>query len=490
MEERLEGVDKELNKVLKTWDAAGFAVAIVEKDRIVYAKGFGYRDYENKLPVTPQTLFAIGSCSKSFTTSLLGILQADGKVKLTDSPRDYIPELKFSTNELNNLVTIKDMMSHRTGLPRHDLSWYWFSTNSKDSLIRRIQYQEPFAEVREKWYYNNFMYLAQGVISERITGMTWEENIREMLFTPLQMKSSNLSIDALEQSDQPAIGYQVSDGDIEKMDYYHIAAMSPAGSINSSVAEMSNWVITWVNGGKFKGKQIIPADFVKEAISSQMVVNSGIPDKEFPDLHLSNYGYGWFLSSYKGHYRVEHGGNINGFSASTSFYPTDSIGIIVLANQNGSTVPAVVRNIISDRILNVEKTNWDKLLKQRRDEAIKKQKKAKKEEVENTNTGLPSHGIASYSGDYYHPGYGNIRIEETGGDLFAKLPLYTYLLHHVRFDVFELYEMKDGETPDTSEDGLMTFNFQSNTEGNIGGLEVKIEVAIDPITFSRTVQED
>ena len=490
IEERLEGVDKELTKVLKTWDAAGFAVAVVEKNKIVYAKGFGFRDYENKLPVTPQTLFAIGSCSKSFTTSLLGILREEGKLKLTDSPRDYIPELKFNTNELNNLVTIKDMMSHRTGLPRHDLSWYWFSTYSKDSLIKRIQYQPPFAEVREKWYYNNFMYLAQGVIAERITGKTWEENVREKLFVPLQMSTSNLSIDELEKSNEPAIGYRVSDGKIEKMDYYHIAGMAPAGSINSSVSEMGNWVITWINGGKFQGKQIVPKDFVKEAMSSQMVVNSGIPDKEFPELHLSNYGYGWFLSSYKGHFRVEHGGNINGFSASTSFYPTDSVGIIVLANQNGSSVPGVVRNIISDRILKAEKTNWDKLLKKRREEAIKKQKRAKKDEEENTNTGLPSHGIANYSGDYFHPGYGNIKVVEKAGDLFAELPQYNYLLHHVRFDVFELYEVKDGEDPDTSEDGIMTFNFQTNTKGEISGLDVKIEVAIDPITFNRIVPKD
>jgi len=499
IEVRLEGVEKELNKVLKTWDAAGFAVAVIEKNRVVYAKGFGYRDYENKLPVTTNTLFAIGSCSKSFTTSLLGILRDEGKLKFTDSPRDYIPELKFYTNEMNNLVTIKDMMSHRTGLPRHDPSWYWFSTYSKDSLIQRIQYQPPFAEVREKWYYNNFMFLAQGVITERITGNTWEDNIRSHFFAPLQMKTSNLSIDELEKSSEPAIGYRVSDGKIKKMNYYHIAAMAPAGSINSSVTEMANWVIAWVNGGKFQEKQIIPKDFVKEAISSQMVVNSGIPDKEFPELHFSNYGYGWFLSSYKGHFRVEHGGNINGFSASTSFYPTDSVGIVVLANQNGSTIPSVVRNIISDRILDVDKTKWDKILKRRREEAEKKQKEASdKEEKENKNlnTGLPSHGIGSYAGEYFHPGYGKFQISEDDGDLYAEFPLYKYLLKHLRFDVFELYEVKDekdGEEKkevDTSGDAVTTFNFNTDIEGYISGLNVKIEPSIDPITFTRVKEKD
>jgi len=490
IEARLDGVDKELNKILKTYNTAGFAVAVVEKNRLVYAKGFGYKDYENKKPVTPNTLFAIGSCSKSFTTSLLGILREENKLMFTDSPRDYIPELKFSTNELNNLVTIKDMMSHRTGLPRHDYSWYLFTTQSKDSLISRIQYQKPFAEVREKWYFNNFMFLAQGVITEKITGKSWETNIEEQLFSPLQMHTSNTSIDELEKSTDASFGYQDDDGDIKKMDYYHIAAMAPAGSINSSVSEMGNWVISWINGGRFNGQQVIPSDFIKEAMSSQMVVNSGLPREDLTGFHMYNYGYGWFLSSYKGHYRVEHGGNINGFSASTSFYPTDSVGIIVLVNQNGSQVPGVVRNLISDRILDVEKTNWDKLLKRRREDAIKKQKKLKKEEEENTKTGLPSHGIVNYSGDYFHPGYGKIMIVEKEGDLFAEFPLYTYLLHHVRFDVFELYEVKDGETADTSEDGLMSFNFQTNTEGDISGLDVKIEPAIDPVTFNRIDLKD
>src|SRR5436190_22024688 len=136
--------------------------------------------------------------------------------------------------------------------------------------------------------------------------------------------------------------------------------MNPAGSINSSVTEMANWVITWINGGKYKGKEILPSPYVQDAISSQMVISGGVPDKENPVIHFSNYGLAWFLASYRGHYRVEHGGNIDGFSASTCFFPSDSIGIIVLTNQNGSIVPGIVRNTIADRLFGLNKIDWNK----------------------------------------------------------------------------------------------------------------------------------
>ena len=168
-DDRLKGLDGELEKILKSLDETGFAVAIVEKDKVLYSKGFGYRDYENKIKVDANTLFAIGSCTKAFTSSILGLLNKEGKLDFEDSPIDYVKELRFYNAQMNDMITIRDLMSHRTGIPRHDFSWYFFPTFSKDSLITRIQYHEPFTSVRNKYYYNNFMFLLQGVIGERIT---------------------------------------------------------------------------------------------------------------------------------------------------------------------------------------------------------------------------------------------------------------------------------------------------------------------------------
>lgn len=490
LKKRLKGVDKELNEVLETWKAAGFAVAVVEKNKIIYARGFGYRDYENKIPVTPNTLFAIGSCTKAFTTSLLGILQSENKMSFDESPGKYIPEFEFYNQEMNNSITIKDMMCHRTGLPRHDYSWYVFPGNSKDSLLQRVAFQEPFTGVREKWYYNNFMFLAQGVITEKISGKSWEENVRENLFKPLGMVRSNLSIDELEKSEDVAFGYELrKDSTIQKMDYYRIAGMSPAGSINSSVNEMSNWLISWINGGKFNDNEIIPATFVNQAMSSQMVVTGALPGKENPDLHLSNYGYGWGISSYKGHYRVGHGGNIDGFSASTCFFPGDSIGIVVLANQNGSRVPSVVRNIIADRVLNVSVTDWNKDLKKQYDKAIKDQKEAKSASVSNKKSGTKtSHILEEFTGTYSHPGYGSFDLKVERDSLFAQFPIMKMWLRHYHYDIFEPFEVKKSGI-DTTKASELKINFSTNDAGEISSLKVKFEPALDPIDFKRTPNE-
>lgn len=485
-DDRLKGLDQELEEVLKTWNAAGFAVAVVEKDQVIYTKGVGYRDYENKKPVTPNTLFAIGSCSKAFTSSLLGLLQKEDKLSLTDSPTKYIPELKFKEPVMNNMIQIKDLMCHRTGLPRHDYAWYLFTTDSRDTLIERIQYQEPFTGVREQWYYNNFMFLAQGVIAERITGKSWEENIESMLFEPLAMKRSNAVIDGLRNGDDVSFGYEYDEDDgIQKMDYYDIAAMGPAGSINSSVNEMANWVIAWINGGKFKGKEVLPESYVREAMSSQMVINGNLPNPERPGLHMANYGYGWFLSSYKGHYRVEHGGNIDGFSANTSFFPSDSIGIVVLVNQNGSSVTAVARNIIADRMLGVEKTDWNKDLREEVDEAQANQKKATESQVADQKKGTkPSHIIEDYAGLYSNPGYGKFTISVKGDSLFAEFPLMKFWLSHYHYDVFEVYEVEE-DGIDNSEPSQLRVNFSTNNAGEIIGLNIQLEPSVDPIEFTR-----
>ena len=167
---RLTGLDTAFARVLKNFKTAGFAVAVIEKDKVIYSKGFGYSNIVSKTPVTPNTLFAIGSCTKAFTAGLLGILNKDGKVDFDKPVRTYLPNVQFYSADLTNTITLRDMMSHRTGLPRHDYSWYFFNTNNRDSLVQRIQYLEPSAPLRQNWQYNNFMFMLQGAVTEKLTG--------------------------------------------------------------------------------------------------------------------------------------------------------------------------------------------------------------------------------------------------------------------------------------------------------------------------------
>lgn len=481
---RLVGLDAKLQAVLTDWKAAGFAVAVVEKNKVIYAKGFGYCDYEKKTPVTPNTLFAIGSCSKAFTCSILGLLNQESKLSFDASPREYLPGLTFFNEEMNSQIRVRDLMCHRTGLPRHDYSWYLFNTDSRDSLLQRVRYQEPTFGVRQRWQYNNFMFMAQGMIAEKITGKSWEQNVREKLLQPLGMTRSNLSIEELEKSTDAAKGYSLkNEKDIVVSDYYHIKAMAPAGSINSSVNEMANWVITWINGGKFNGKEILPATYVTEAISSQMVIGAALPSKEHPDVQFANYGFGWFMASYKGHYRVEHGGNIDGFSASTSFFPSDSVGIVVLVNQNGSRVPSIVRNTVADHLLGVSRTDWSKELK----EADAKNKKAEEAKVkDNRKKGTrPSHLLEELQGKYTHPGYGNFVVKVSHDSLFATLPKGRFWLRHRHYNVFVPYEVtKHGI--DTTQTADVFFNFFAGESGEIQSALVSgMEAGLKPLEFTR-----
>lgn len=477
---RLKGLDSLLNQVLKDQNAAGFSVAVVEGNQVIYNKGFGYRDIEQKKPVTPNTLFAIGSSSKAFTAALLGILQKEGKLSLDGNAVSYLPQLRFFNDNMNNQITVRDLMTHRTGLSRYDLSWYIFNTSNRDSLINRVRYMEPNAGIREKWQYNNFMFLAQGMIAEKLTGKTWEQNIRERFFIPIEMKRSNTSIAEMQNDPDASFPYQQDGNRIKKMDYYDINGMGPAGSINSSSTDMANWLKLWIGKGNYKGKEILPADYVNEAASSQMVIHGGLPGP-YPDIYLANYGLGWIISSYRGHYMVEHGGNIDGFSASVAFFPTDRLGIVVLTNQNTSKIPTIIVNSIADQAFKLSAVNWNG----KASEANKKTQEAanavkKEHHLKQVRNTMPSHALKDYIGIYENPGYGQIDVSLKNDSLFAKAGKYKVWLKHYHYDAFEWIN-KD-EVADTTESSLK-FNFLSDLDGKISSLSASIEPGVKPPVF-------
>jgi CubicO group peptidase (beta-lactamase class C family) len=482
-DKRLNGIDTFVNRVLKDNHAAGCAIAIVDHNKVILTRGFGYKDFGQKSPVSENTLFAIGSCSKAFTASLLGMLVKEGKLDLDKPVHDYLPELKFYNEYLTNHVTPRDMMCHRTGLPRHDYSWYG-SRTTRDSLLYRVRFLEPSAELRQKWQYNNFMFLAQGILAEKLYGKKWETLVKEKIFTPLGMNSSNFSVSDMQKETDFSYGYREHKDSVVKMDYMNIDPIGPAGSINSNARDMSKWLITWVNGGKFEGNEIIPASYVAEAISSQMAIGPAVPTKEVPDVSFANYGFAWTLINYRSHYRVEHGGNIDGFSASTCFFPLDSVGIVVLTNQNSSAVPAIIRNTIIDKLLGLPYRDWNKMQK----DAVEKNKQAAKlkqnaDSLNRKPNTKPSHGLVDYTGTYNNPGYGNMDVIVRHDTLFVhynSTAAKTYLEHY-HYDIFRVRSTDDDE-----DDGDATkIRFITNNKGEIGSLEAGMEPAVKDIVFTK-----
>jgi CubicO group peptidase (beta-lactamase class C family) len=484
----LASLDTAFARVLTDWKAAGFAVAVIEKNNVIYAAGFGHADYAQKRPVTPNTVFSIGSCTKAFTSSLMGLLQKDGKLTFDKSVATYLPGLVIGKPDISGQITLRDAMCHRTGFPRNDYSWVLNSPGTRDSLLQRMAHFPVSAPLRQRWQYNNWMFLLQGAVAEKLTGTRWEDNVKTRLFAPLGMKSSFFNTADVPKQPDYALGYGLRrDSLIYQLDPSDVDAIGPAGSIKSTVNDMAQWVRLWINGGKLNGREVLPATYVNEAISSQMVIGAGLPTKEIPDAHLSNYGFGWFLSSYKGHYRVEHGGNVAGFSASTCFFPTDSVGIVVLTNQNSSQIPTIVRNIIADRLLGKPYFDWngDRLKANRKAqrEAREAEKKALSNRKPNTR---PSHPMPDYAGLYTHEGYGTFVVDWQRDSLFVKTRSTTAWLAHYHYDIFRDFGTRYGI--DTTQRGATRYQFTTGLNGDIDGLLISgMETSYDePLRFVRT----
>ena len=478
-DKRLAGLDTFVLKVLKDWHAAGVSIAVVEKGKVVYTGGFGYRDFDKKLPVTENTLFGIGSCTKAFTASILGMLVKEGKVDLDKPVRNYLPELKFQNEYTNDHCTLRDMMCHRTGLPRHDLSWYG-SWGSRQEFLERIQYMEPTAELRAKWQYNNFMFMAQGMVVEKLTNKSWEENMKERIFKPLGMDNTNLSTIDMEKSPDHSLAFVSNDSSISTVPFRNIDAMGPAGSVNSCSKDMAKWLITWINDGKYNGKEIIPSPYRNDAITIQMAMGGGTPSAEMPDVHVSGYGLGWMMSSYRGHYRVEHGGGIDGFITTTGFFPSDSIGIFVVSNQGGVT--SSIRNFIADRMLKLSARNWNNYLL----DQTKKAKDAAKAVQKNDSIGHkfntpPSHDLKDYAGIYKNPGYGTIEIMLKDGKLVTQFNSINIRLDHYHYDQFNAVIL-DKALGDADP---IRMTFHTDVSGTISKMTVPFEGGVKDIEFSK-----
>lgn len=476
LDKKLKGFDPFVAKVMNDWKVPGMAVAIVYKDKVVYAKGYGYRDVENKLPATAETLFAIGSCTKAFTAATVCLLQEDDKIELDKPVRTYLPTLTLADEYVSANITPRDLLCHRSGLPRHDFMWYGSSFSRKQLFdgLRHLEFNKPF---RSTFQYQNLMFMTAGYLVEEMSGKTWEGFTRERILDPLAMKATNFSVAEMASANDRAIGYTENDEKVEVIPYRNIDAVGPAGSINSNVREMGNWITMLINGGKFGGKQVLSATTVREVQKPIITTPASIP-LQYTENSYGMYGLGWFINTYRGSTRVEHGGNIDGFSASVCFLPYDSIGVVVLTNMNGTASPAIIRNNILDRMLGLSPIDWNKRLLDEVKKAKDTNKNLKKDEdgtrVKDTS---PSHVLKDYTGSFSHPAYGTLTISIERDSLLADFHGLTSIFRHYHYDVFEGV----GKPYFTGQ----KINFLTNLAGEIDRLEVKIEPAVKDIVFSR-----
>src|SRR5881397_1848980 len=249
VEQKLAGFDAYMAQVLKDWNVPGIGVGIIVKDKLVFAKGYGYRDYGKKIPFTPTTTQPIASNTKLFTAVAAGLLVEDGKLDWDKPIRQFVPSIQFYNDDLNRTITIRDMLSHRTGITRHDLIWYKSNFTQKE-LFERLKYLEPTEAPRSVFLYNNMMYSGAGYAIELLSGKPWETFVRERILTPLGMTSTTFTIADMVKQREPGVPYteRRDNTEIYRIPYYSDAiGVAPAGAINSSIVDMSKWLIALMN---------------------------------------------------------------------------------------------------------------------------------------------------------------------------------------------------------------------------------------------------
>ncbi len=341
LQERLDLLREKLEAERQKLHIPGMAIAIVKDDEIIFAEGFGQSETENPKSVTPETLFAVGSTTKAFTSTVIGMLADDGVIQFDDPVTKHVPDFQLDVDTGDEEVTIRDLLCHRTGFTRMGILWAAGGA-TRPEVIQYAATAEPLKDFREDFQYNNVMYMVAGYAAGQATGSGWESLIAERIFAPLGMTSSNTSVEQSQQDERLALGY---DWDEDKQAFKHremrdLDLIGPAGSINSNVVDMAQWVRFQLARGEIDGKRLISEDQLAETWNQQIEIAPSI-----------GYGMGWMLRDWQGQQVVEHGGNIDGFSAQVTLLPEENLGYVLLANVTATPLQSASIGLVFDTLL-------------------------------------------------------------------------------------------------------------------------------------------
>lgn len=434
----LAGLDGYVSQALHDFKVPGLAIAIVKNDSIVLMKGYGTRTMEKNEPVNEHTIFAIGSSSKAFTATLIAMMVDTGKMQWDDPATKYLPGLQMYDPYVTRELTVRDLLTHRSGLARGDLVWY-AGGYDRDEVLRRVRFLHPSWSMRQRFGYQNIMYLAAGQAVARVAGKSWDELLRERILQPLGMTETISSTLPLATRSNVATPHAEANDTLHIVPWHNIDNIAPAGSINSNVSDMIKWVRFQLAGGQVNGKPLLKDSVLRETHLAQMVVPFAADARTFnPYTHLQSYGMGWFLQDYRGRELDQHGGNIDGMSAMVAVMPEEKIGVVILTNANASPVPTMVLYRALDALLGAPPRDWiaesKKLREKTRAEAKLAQQKQLVARVLNTT---PSLVLDKYAGVYVDSMYGDLNVKANNGKLSLTYGNFIdATLEHWHYDTF------------------------------------------------------
>ncbi len=475
----LNDLDAFITAVMTEWKVPGLAIAVIKDGQVVLSKGYGYRDVDQKLPVTPRTLFAIGSITKSFTVTALSILADEGKLDWDEPVLTYLSDFRLKDEVATLHMTARDLVTHRSGLPRHDGLWYGGEFGRRQ-LYDRLRHLEPSRDFRAVFQYQNLMFMTAGLLAGQLSGVSWESLVRARILDPLGMSRSNFSVSESPRSDDFAYPYTRVEEDVRQIGFRNIDEIGPAGSINSSVEEMIRYVQLHMDKGMYNGTRILSEANAEQMQTPQMVIPGAVT---YEELGHSSYGLGLIVTTYRGRKLVHHGGGIDGFISLLAFMPSEKLGMIVLTNLSGNNpVPTIVTRGVFDRTLGLEPVDWLGRIKDQQAKADEAEKAGEKQDVKVEGT-APSHALSDYVGQYEHAGYGLLSVELDGeAHLRAEYQDNASRLEHYHYDVFQVAE--DPLNPFSG--GKLLFLY--NLKGEIDRVAVPLEPAVEEIVFTRVAE--
>jgi CubicO group peptidase (beta-lactamase class C family) len=438
--EPFKGLNEYVVKAMKEWETPGLALAIVRDDSVIFMKGYGVRKMGEKDPVTPATMFAIASTTKAMTAACLGMLVDSAKVRWDDPVTKYIPWFQLSDPYVTRELTVRDILCHRSGLERGDNLWY-FSPYSREEVLRRVRFLKPAWSFRSRYGYQNIMFVAAGQIIPSVTNTSWDDFIAQRLFTPLGMSRTNTSVKFLAEMDDVATPHEKVDGTMQPVVWPNFDNVGSAGSVNSCVQDMAQWVRLNLNGGLYKGKRLISAGVIKEIQTPQTIIRLDSLDQALrPSNHFAAYGFGWTLRDYLGRKLVQHDGALDGMRARVVLVPEEKLGFVILMNSQNTNLHSSIAYRILDNYLGGPARDWStELLKIVKEQEVKDKAEEKKTEEGRVTGTQPSLGLAAYAGTYDNEMYGPVTVKfENGGLTTQFYPTYSGNMEQWHFDTFRV----------------------------------------------------
>ncbi|WP_322032827.1 serine hydrolase [Paraburkholderia sp. J76] len=480
-----EYIDTIVRKVMEEWEIPGLAITVTRDGEEDWVAAYGARDVETVLPVTGDTQFILCSVTKSFTALGLAMLVDEGRLDWNMPVRDYLPEFRLHDAVATERVTIIDLLSHHTGLPRHD--WIWMPADiSRAEMLAALRYLEPSKDIRAAWQYCNLGYAAAGMVTERISGQPWEDFTRTRIMNPLGMVNVGFSDADLTSTPDSARPYILHDHErpgefVRQRARLWPIANTPAGGINVSASDMARYMRLYLADGKVDGATLISEARLEDLYKPRVYTGKS----QFSEIGESHYGLGLATHLYRGERIISHSGGWIGWSTLMSLVPGRGLGVTVLMNRGGSPAADIITNAILDHVVGKDAIPWFERFREARRAYVAQRPADVAAQRATRRTDAPSRPLGEYVGDYTHPAYGRVTIEAVAEALALRYRGMSGALIHRHYDAFEFDDQPGTLWPD----GLVA-TFLYDREGRIDRLLVPLEPNVADIVFCRVASGD